>query len=145
MSRLIFYSSIKVSKCMLKTKSVSFLLSDESIKHWSCLMNFIYPKTKLRVSDSLFLSCFTVMQMNHLCITFMVYVYSGHICLSKWKHHHNFRCRLGRVCQLFASGVDVNLIDSEESQNTPLHWAASFGNRAVIQCLCSTSNFIPVI
>ncbi|XP_048734927.2 uncharacterized protein LOC125650577 [Ostrea edulis] len=45
--------------------------------------------------------------------------------------------KLGRVCQLFASGVDVNLIDSEESQNTPLHWAASFGNRAVIQCLCT--------
>ncbi|XP_061172833.1 uncharacterized protein LOC133182124 [Saccostrea echinata] len=45
--------------------------------------------------------------------------------------------KLGRVCQLFASGIDVNLIDSEESQNTPLHWAASFGNRAVIQCLCT--------
>lgn len=45
--------------------------------------------------------------------------------------------KLGRVCQLFASGVDVNLIDSEESQNTPLHWAASFGNKAVIQCLCT--------
>lgn len=34
----------------------------------------------------------------------------------------------------------MNLIDSEESQNTPLHWAASFGNRGVIQCLCSMSD-----
>ena len=43
---------------------------------------------------------------------------------------------VGRICQLLAAGVDVNLIDSEESHSTPLHWAASFANRDIIQCLC---------
>ncbi|XP_064621643.1 uncharacterized protein LOC135484263 isoform X2 [Lineus longissimus] len=44
---------------------------------------------------------------------------------------------IGKVCQLIAAGVNVNLIDSEENRNTPLHWAASFGDRKVIRSLCS--------
>ncbi|ESO99673.1 hypothetical protein LOTGIDRAFT_173616 [Lottia gigantea] len=44
---------------------------------------------------------------------------------------------LGRVCQLVAAGVDVNLVDSNESKNTPLHWAVSYANRDMVQCLCS--------
>ncbi|CAG2189907.1 unnamed protein product [Mytilus edulis] len=44
---------------------------------------------------------------------------------------------VGRICQLLAAGVDVNLYDSEESKSTPLHWAASFANRDIIQCLCA--------
>lgn len=43
---------------------------------------------------------------------------------------------MGRVCQLLASGLDVNLKDSSESQNTPLHWAACYASRDMIQCLC---------
>ena len=43
---------------------------------------------------------------------------------------------LGRVCQLLAAGVDVNLKDSPETQSTPLHWAASYGNKDIVQCLC---------
>ncbi|XP_074652559.1 uncharacterized protein LOC141906956 [Tubulanus polymorphus] len=41
-----------------------------------------------------------------------------------------------RVCEILDAGVDINLIDSAESQNTPLHWAASFADKEMIQCLC---------
>ncbi|KAL5009145.1 hypothetical protein ScPMuIL_014726 [Solemya velum] len=44
---------------------------------------------------------------------------------------------VGSVCQLLAAGVDVNLVDSPETKSTPLHWAASYGNHEVVQCLCS--------
>ncbi|XP_076442258.1 uncharacterized protein LOC143281142 isoform X2 [Babylonia areolata] len=44
---------------------------------------------------------------------------------------------LGRVCQLLAAGVEVNMVDSEDTHSTPLHWAASYGNRDMVQCLCS--------
>ncbi|KAL8606628.1 hypothetical protein ACOMHN_025727 [Nucella lapillus] len=44
---------------------------------------------------------------------------------------------LGRVCQLLAAGVEVSLTDSEETLNTPLHWAASYGNKDMVQCLCT--------
>ncbi|CAH1790961.1 unnamed protein product [Owenia fusiformis] len=44
---------------------------------------------------------------------------------------------VGRVCQLVAAGVDVNLCDTPKSRNTPLHWAASYGNKEVVQCLCA--------
>ncbi|XP_059160315.1 uncharacterized protein LOC131943943 [Physella acuta] len=44
---------------------------------------------------------------------------------------------LGRVCQLLAAGVDINLIDSPEMMNTPLHWAVCHGNRDMVQCLCA--------
>lgn len=43
---------------------------------------------------------------------------------------------IGRVCQLLAAGVSVNFQDSPTSLNTPLHWAASFGNKDAVQCLC---------
>ena len=32
--------------------------------------------------------------------------------------------------------MDVNLRDSPETQSTPLHWAASYGNKDIVQCLC---------
>ncbi|XP_064600438.1 uncharacterized protein LOC135466719 [Liolophura sinensis] len=44
---------------------------------------------------------------------------------------------IGRVCQLLAAGVDVNLVDSHESKNTPLHWAATYGSWQMVQSLCS--------
>ncbi|XP_026288874.1 uncharacterized protein LOC113213876 isoform X3 [Frankliniella occidentalis] len=40
-----------------------------------------------------------------------------------------------RVCQLLAAGISVNSWDSEESGNTPLHWAACYGNREIVSCL----------
>eukprot|EP00058_Branchiostoma_floridae_P024556 XP_002610046.1 hypothetical protein BRAFLDRAFT_129235 [Branchiostoma floridae] len=43
---------------------------------------------------------------------------------------------VGRVCQLIAAGVNINLRDSVEGRNTPLHWAASFANHEMVQCLC---------
>lgn len=42
---------------------------------------------------------------------------------------------LDRIQQLIASGVNVNSLDSQESGNTPLHWAASFGNAEAVQLL----------
>lgn len=38
--------------------------------------------------------------------------------------------------QLVKSGVSVNFIDSSESQNTPLHWGASYGDAKTVECLC---------
>lgn len=40
-----------------------------------------------------------------------------------------------RVCQLLAAGISVNSWDSEESGNTPLHWAACYGNQEIVSCL----------
>ena len=37
--------------------------------------------------------------------------------------------------QLLAAGIDVNSWDSEGSKNTPLHWAACYGNKEVVGCL----------
>ncbi|KAF4523546.1 hypothetical protein B566_EDAN011994 [Ephemera danica] len=42
---------------------------------------------------------------------------------------------VGRVCQLVAAGLSINSYDSIESRNTPLHWAASYGNRDIVSCL----------
>jgi ankyrin repeat protein len=47
------------------------------------------------------------------------------------------KTRVGRVCQLIAAGLSINSYDSEESRNTPLHWAASYGNRDIVSCLLS--------
>jgi len=50
--------------------------------------------------------------------------------------------RVGRVCQLIAAGIGINSWDSEDSKNTPLHWAACYGNRDIVTCLiggCSKS------
>ena len=49
----------------------------------------------------------------------------------------SFPHSVGRVCQLIAAGVEVNLLDSPDSRNTPLHWAVTYGNKDVVQCLCS--------
>ncbi|XP_046384322.1 uncharacterized protein LOC124154554 isoform X2 [Ischnura elegans] len=42
---------------------------------------------------------------------------------------------VGRVCQLNAAGICINSLDSEDSKNTPLHWAACYGNRDIVSCL----------
>lgn len=42
-----------------------------------------------------------------------------------------------RVCQLLAANVSVNLIDSPDTANTPLHWAACYANKETVQCLIS--------
>ncbi|XP_015123310.1 uncharacterized protein LOC107045521 isoform X1 [Diachasma alloeum] len=42
---------------------------------------------------------------------------------------------IDRVLQLLAAGIAVNSWDSEGSKNTPLHWAACYGNKEVIACL----------
>ncbi|CAD5111452.1 DgyrCDS761 [Dimorphilus gyrociliatus] len=41
-----------------------------------------------------------------------------------------------RVQQLLKAGVDVNCSDGEATQNTPLHWASTWGNADVINLLC---------
>ncbi|EZA52531.1 uncharacterized protein LOC105281834 [Ooceraea biroi] len=40
-----------------------------------------------------------------------------------------------RVVQLLDAGLDVNSWDSQGSKNTPLHWAACYGNKDIITCL----------
>nr|CAD7405719.1 unnamed protein product [Timema cristinae] len=45
--------------------------------------------------------------------------------------------RVGRVCQLVAAGININSWDSVESKNTPLHWAACYGNKEIVTCLIS--------
>lgn len=37
--------------------------------------------------------------------------------------------------QLLDAGLDVNSWDSQGSKNTPLHWAACYGNKDIIACL----------
>ncbi|CEF64188.1 Ankyrin repeat and Glycoside hydrolase, catalytic domain and Beta-hexosaminidase, bacteial type, N-terminal domain and Ankyrin repeat-containing domain-containing protein [Strongyloides ratti] len=44
----------------------------------------------------------------------------------------------GKVCRLIASGVPVNSYDSDLTRNTPLHWAASFGNEEIIKAFCDS-------
>nr|CAD7454823.1 unnamed protein product [Timema tahoe] len=44
---------------------------------------------------------------------------------------------VGRVCQLVAAGININSWDSVESKNTPLHWAACYGNKEIVTCLIS--------
>lgn len=43
--------------------------------------------------------------------------------------------RVDRVVQLLDAGLDVNSWDSQGSKNTPLHWAACYGNKDIIACL----------
>uniref|UniRef100_A0AC35FXL7 Beta-hexosaminidase bacterial type N-terminal domain-containing protein n=1 Tax=Panagrolaimus sp. PS1159 TaxID=55785 RepID=A0AC35FXL7_9BILA len=45
---------------------------------------------------------------------------------------------LGRVCQLLAAGVNVNSIDSPQTQNTTLHYAASFASDEIVKTLCES-------
>jgi len=52
------------------------------------------------------------------------------------------RFRVGRVCQLIVAGIGINWWDSEDSKNTPLHWAACYRNKDIVTCLiggCSKS------
>ncbi|CAL1681579.1 unnamed protein product [Lasius platythorax] len=42
---------------------------------------------------------------------------------------------IDRVVQLLEAGLDVNSWDSQGSKNTPLHWAACYGNKEIIACL----------
>ena len=37
--------------------------------------------------------------------------------------------------RLLRAGIDVSVIDTPASQNTPLHWAASFGSAVTVQIL----------
>lgn len=46
-----------------------------------------------------------------------------------------FFYRVDRVVQLLDAGLDVNSWDSQGSKNTPLHWAACYGNKEIITCL----------
>ena len=46
-----------------------------------------------------------------------------------------------RVCQLLSAGISVNSWDSEDSGNTPLHWAACYGNREIVACLIGMVTF----
>ncbi|KAK2152971.1 hypothetical protein LSH36_313g04004 [Paralvinella palmiformis] len=52
---------------------------------------------------------------------------------------------IGSVCQLIAAGVDVNMLDTGHSKNTPLHWAASYGSKDVIQCLVKRGAKVNVV
>ena len=42
---------------------------------------------------------------------------------------------IGRVQQLLDSGLGTDCVDSEQTANTTLHWAASFSNRAMVELL----------
>ena len=42
-----------------------------------------------------------------------------------------------RVQQLLDSGLGTDCVDSEQTSNTTLHWAASFSNRAMVKLLVS--------
>lgn len=47
-------------------------------------------------------------------------------------------CRLDRVAQMLDAGVSPNAVDSEESRNTPLHFAACYGSTEVVNLLLGT-------
>ena len=42
---------------------------------------------------------------------------------------------LGRVEQLLDSGLGTDCVDSEQTSNTTLHWAANFSNKAMVELL----------
>ena len=42
---------------------------------------------------------------------------------------------IGRVHQLLESGLGTDCVDSEQTANTTLHWAASFSTRAMVELL----------
>ena len=43
---------------------------------------------------------------------------------------------VSQVNQLIGVGVPVNFFDTQDTQNTPLHWVASFGDVNTAECLC---------
>ena len=42
---------------------------------------------------------------------------------------------MDQIERLLRSGIDVSVTDTNTTKNTPLHWAASFGNAVTIQLL----------
>ncbi|VDM53444.1 unnamed protein product, partial [Angiostrongylus costaricensis] len=42
----------------------------------------------------------------------------------------------GRLCQLISSGVSVDSVDSQQSRNTLLNWAADFSTADIVRTLC---------
>ena len=52
-----------------------------------------------------------------------------------------FNFRIDRVEQLLEAGINVNSWDSEGSKNTPLHWAACYGNKEIIACLIGIDHY----
>jgi hypothetical protein len=71
---------------------------------------------------------------DHLCVISKVAIINFTI----WKGNTGMVvlcCRVGRVCQLIAAGISINSWDSEDSKNTPLHWAACYGNKDIVTCL----------
>ncbi|KAL3874032.1 hypothetical protein ACJMK2_037101 [Sinanodonta woodiana] len=42
------------------------------------------------------------------------------------------------------AGMSVNFVDTAETNNTPLHWAASYANAATIDCLCAHGSDVNV-
>ncbi|XP_046371371.2 uncharacterized protein LOC124145584 isoform X2 [Haliotis rufescens] len=60
----------------------------------------------------------------------------------KWVYNEELlqstaQSNLGRVCQLLAGGVDVNLRDTPATQNTPLHWGVTYSTVDMVQCLAT--------
>ena len=50
-----------------------------------------------------------------------------------------FLDRIKRVQRLLLAGINVNSWDSDSSRNTPLHWAACYGNKEMVQFLTGTT------
>ena len=44
-------------------------------------------------------------------------------------------CSLEQLDRLLRAGIDVSVTDTNTTKNTPLHWAASFGNAITVQLL----------
>lgn len=43
--------------------------------------------------------------------------------------------RIDQMERLLRAGIDVSAADTPQTQNSPLHWAASFGNAVTVQIL----------
>ncbi|VDM43779.1 unnamed protein product [Toxocara canis] len=50
--------------------------------------------------------------------------------------------KLGRVCQMLSSGVPLDSVDATKTQNSALHWAASFGNEDIVRTLCESGAMV---
>uniref|UniRef100_A0A914DSW0 Beta-hexosaminidase bacterial type N-terminal domain-containing protein n=1 Tax=Acrobeloides nanus TaxID=290746 RepID=A0A914DSW0_9BILA len=53
-------------------------------------------------------------------------------------HQATAQSNLGRVCQMIASGVNPDAVDAQETGNTALHYATSFGNEEIVKTLCES-------
>ncbi|KAK6621143.1 hypothetical protein RUM43_011449 [Polyplax serrata] len=45
------------------------------------------------------------------------------------------KSEVGRVKQMLDAGVDVNCVDTNDTKNSPLHWAACYGSKDVVRFL----------